>query len=353
MSSDLAELWADELRPHVLQCRSAAALCGLLQALRSKNNAANAQWLSRMVGTAQERLVFVVQLMLRGDLHDDGEQAAAGGSDALDYPARLTSEHSQSDRWGRVQRAVALLRRLRAALDEGVFDGLAQECLLGSIVALVAAAEQLQRLPTSSVADSHLFLLKHVCLLRDETRELRVGRPLSERSIDFGRARQSLGALLKLDASALGGLLPELHTQSFDARKDLELLMLRTQEAYISAALGPPLQPLQGLLGRCVAVAQAGGSPATEPWFGAERVAALLAETQQALQLRLPEALAAARLYLPLSAHRAPLFQALQTACLEPLGRLLRVTGAAPDSKLAEAAALLRGFVERTTAEML
>jgi hypothetical protein len=59
---DLAELWADELRPRVLACGSAAQLCALLQALRSPGPGAGAQWLARMAGTAQERLVFVVQV---------------------------------------------------------------------------------------------------------------------------------------------------------------------------------------------------------------------------------------------------------------------------------------------------
>ncbi len=59
---DLAELWADELRPRVLQCASAAQLCALLQALRSSGSGAGAQWLARMAATAQERLVFVVQV---------------------------------------------------------------------------------------------------------------------------------------------------------------------------------------------------------------------------------------------------------------------------------------------------
>jgi hypothetical protein len=126
--------------------------------------------------------------MLRGELRDEGEPAVPG-SDALDYPARLTSAESRSDRWGRVQRAVALLRRLRGAVEEAVFDGLAQECLLGSVVALAAAADQLHKSPASSAADAHLFLLKHASILRDETRELRVGRPISERTIDFGAVR--------------------------------------------------------------------------------------------------------------------------------------------------------------------
>ena len=370
--ADLAELWADELRPRVLQCSSAAQLCALLQALRSgAGPGAGAQWLARMAAVAQERLVFVVQVMLRGDLREDGEETAAAASDALDYPARLTSPESRSDRWGRVQRTVALLRRLRAALDEAVFDGLAQECLLGCVAALAAAAERLQRSPASSAADAQLFLLKHAAILRDETRELRVGRALSERTIDFGavseksgflsfffslasgQVRGSLAGLLKLDAAAMRGLLPQLHTQSFDARKELELLLLHTQEAFVAAALGPAMQPLLGLLARCAAVAQTGAPPAAEPWYSPERAAALLQEARAALALRLPEALAAARLYLPLQAHRAPLFQALQQGCLEPLARLLRVTAAPPDGPLAAAAADLRAFAERTIAEML
>jgi hypothetical protein len=158
---------------------------------------------------------------------------------------------------------------------------------------------------------------------------------------------------MKLDASALRGLLPQLHTQSFDARKDLELLLLHTQEAFVNAALGPALSPLLGLIGRCVAVAQAGSAPASEPWYSSEKVAAVVSEAHSALSLRLPEALAAARLYLPVSAHRAPLFHALQLACTEPLARLLAVTAATLDGPVAAAAAELRSFAERTTAEML
>ncbi len=123
--AELADLWAGELGPHIVACRSVSVLCRLLASLRTYAAASTAgqshhlhsttvaarpqAWHVAVAGAAQERLVFLVQVSLRENLLDDGE--ILGPADALDYPGRLSREGS--DRWGRVQRALLLMRHLK------------------------------------------------------------------------------------------------------------------------------------------------------------------------------------------------------------------------------------------------
>ena len=342
--NSLAELWTDELNPHIVMCKSVSQLCGLLQALWLKLKAAGgrASWLNKTIGVAQERLVFLLQISMRENLRDASEDSNQT-NDSLDYPKRLV-EDSDSDRWGRVQRCVITLRRLRAALDDNVvFDGLAQECLLGTMQALAAGAAQIEA--SSSLIDAQLFLLKHVFVLRDEIKQLNVSHGIQERSLDMVK----LAGFLK--APSLKALLPELQTQSFDARKDLEILAVHTQEAFVSATVGPALQPVNGLLARSAALMTRGSDVNIheQVGFSEEKIASALAECESELRVRLPETLAVIKLYLPL-VHRKGVFLAVQMACLEPLAKLRQLLGDGPSS---DSLAERKSFVEKCCAEML
>ncbi len=235
-----------------------------------------------------------------------------------------------------------------------MFDGLAQELLAGSLAAVVAAGERVKA--NSSVVDGLLFVLKHVALLRDEARELAVGKAPAELGLDFGRLRSALAGLMRLQgASPVQLLMPELSAHAPDARRDLELVIVHTQDALVHACVGTALQSLQGALARLAASSAGGGPAATAAaasGLSEEKLVALVKELRSALGLRLPESLAAAKLYLP-AQLRAPLFQALQTACTEPPFRLLSAVAANPQSELAQTCEALKQFVQITTAEML
>ena len=348
--NSLAELWTDELNPHIIQCKSVAQLCGLLAALKAKSLASGGRvgWLKKTMDVAQERLIFLMQVSMREDLRDeadDAENAAAASNDSLEYPQRLAGE--SSDRWGRAQRCVLTLRRLKSGLaDQSLFDGLAQETLLNTIHALVHAASLIQSSPSSSLIDAQLFLLKHVFILRDETKELNVSRGIQERSLDMNK----LAGFLK--SPSLKSLLPEMQTQSFDARKDLEILSVHTLEAFVAASVGPALQPVNGLLARSSALMASHGpefSIHEQIGFGPEKIETALQECQNELNVRLPETLAVIKLYLPLS-HRKAVFLAVQMSCLEPLAKLRGLLG---DGHSSEILAALRVFVENCCASML
>lgn len=122
----------------------------------------------------------------------------------------------------------------------------------------------------------------------------------------------------------------------------MELLIVHTTDVFISTALAPALAPLQRLLER----------------GAAERVDAALAAAAESIATRLPEALAVVKLYL---SDAAPVFAALQAACLEPLARVRAAVERPDESGRVPAVAAaqlvrvaeLRQLVERTCADLL
>lgn len=359
----LAALWLDWLRPLVIGCRALPPLCLAVAALRAALAELRHQqrrggaltlleaYVEQAVATVREKVVFVAQAVCRADVEGFrpspadlaypacllGEGAAPNVSvtDALDAAAPVTNWYPP------VERCVLALRRLHTALEEGsVLDGLAHELVAAAVAALLRASAHIGH--AVSLVDGQLFLLKHLCVLRDTMRALGVAHAVTERRLDLAQMRHALRNLVDVRVLSLSrdnpllAVVPDVTAHAVDVRKDVELLVAHTTDVFVSTALEPVVAPLRMGL------------------FAAPKCAAALRDTADALAVRLPETLAVVKLYLT---EPGPLFSAVQDALLAPLEPLRQGAEAlAPGPERDALLALLeerRHLVGKTVSQML
>lgn len=290
----------------------------------------------------REKIVFVAQESIAVEL-----QGFRPTARDLEYPARLLDASppdasnvgaSPVTSWyPSLERCVLLLKRLQSALEGSVLDGLAVEAITVTMASLLRASEVIGA--NVSLIDGQLFLLRHLGILRDTMRSVGVTHAVTERRIDFGALRASIARLgdMKLlslsRANPLLGVVPDVTTHTLDVRKEVDLVLVHTLDAFVDTALTPSLAALR-----------------------VPRISSgALASAISALQPRLVETLAAAKQYLP---EPRGAFVALQQACTDGIARASEKLEAdageagAVQEQLTQLAEL-RAWMDKTVSQML
>ena len=86
-----------------------------------------------------------------------------------------------------VRRAIMCLTKLFRTLDSATFQGLAQDVIAACIQSLDSAAQQVG---TSKTAlDAHLFIIKHLLIIREQIAPFKIECTVREVSLDFTRVK--------------------------------------------------------------------------------------------------------------------------------------------------------------------
>ncbi|CAG0894022.1 unnamed protein product [Cyprideis torosa] len=155
----------------------------------------------QMLQDVQERLVYVTHIYIRSDIL--GFQPSPGD---LAYPQKLEMMKSiaeslpegENPGGGRspcdlhgmwyptVRRTLVCLSKLFRCLDREAFQGLSQEALEMCIQSLLEGTKGIARR-----IDGHLFLIKHLLILREQIAPFQVEFAVKETSLDFGKVKDA------------------------------------------------------------------------------------------------------------------------------------------------------------------
>jgi hypothetical protein len=302
----------------------------------------------RILQDVQERLTFVAQEYIQSDI---GGYVAT--TEELDYPAVLETEAAlalaptpgpdaipHTSTWFvPVHRTVVLLSKLYFAVDLSIFEGVAQEAVDECQRALVAAARTIGT--TKSALDGHLFLARHVLLLRQQLSPFDVDFISTRTVLDFSHMRDAITQILSRQGglwSLLYAAAPRVLVQRLDAKQELDGLIKATVEHFVllvTKDLAGGLLEVEQAASAWLAAArgQAGGSLAKQqlsqqPFATVPKLQAVVAALRAAVEgpdSALQRTAARVAVYLINPGTRRALWAPVRSNTLDALGRLHRL----------------------------
>ncbi|KAH9858997.1 Sec34-domain-containing protein [Lenzites betulinus] len=141
-----------------------------------------------------------------------------------------------------LQKTVWVLSQLHEFVKPAIFDELAQEAIKYCLQTLLSAAETLRsKNPPNSVLDGHLFLLRHLLILKEMTQNLDLVHRNVDRGIDLSGVPESLASVLGKTTSLLpNALLTSLgmprDEDTSDVRHGIDQLLKQACEDVIKTA---------------------------------------------------------------------------------------------------------------------
>ncbi|CDO75690.1 hypothetical protein BN946_scf184585.g3 [Trametes cinnabarina] len=141
-----------------------------------------------------------------------------------------------------LQKTVWVLSQLHEFVKPAIFDELAQEAIKYCLQTLVSAAEMIKsRKPPESEYDGHLFLLRHLLILKEVTQNLDLVRRNVDRSVALSGVPETLASMLGKTTSLLpNALLTSLgmprDEDLTDVRHDIDQLLKKACEDVIQTA---------------------------------------------------------------------------------------------------------------------
>ncbi|KAL7281373.1 hypothetical protein ACG7TL_004683 [Trametes sanguinea] len=142
-----------------------------------------------------------------------------------------------------LQKTVWVLSQLHEFVKPAIFDELAQEAIKYCLQTLLSAAETVKtrKPPPESEYDGHLFLLRHLLILKEMTQNLDLVHRNVDRGIDLSGVPESLASMLGKTTSLLpNALLTSLgmprDEDMTDVRHEIDQLLKKACEDVIKAA---------------------------------------------------------------------------------------------------------------------
>ena len=341
----------DVLRPQYLLIRDVGALADLVETLEGTLAAEGGD---RAVGVVQpfvagiladvrSRLTYRAQAFIRDEI-----ALYAPSAEDLDYPAKLeppaeegaaaeageeggaAGGSSESDTDFRawfppLQQTLVLLAKLYRSLDGKTFGGLAQEAIKVCVEQVAAASAKIAK--RAGPTDGHLFLVKHLLVLREQIAQFDTDFGVTETELDFTHMRDhvrkimlgessvfSLGAsnvVLQLISSGR----PRVHQLHLDSKKELEKQLKAACETFIISVTKTTVEPMLGFITKVTAMQVTGTrQPLREHAFASPaKIAGILAQVNEAVETVLPAAAAKLKVYLPNPRTRAILFKPIKS----------------------------------------
>ncbi|KAI0332278.1 Sec34-domain-containing protein [Cubamyces sp. BRFM 1775] len=140
-----------------------------------------------------------------------------------------------------LQKTVWVLSQLHEFVKPAIFDELAQEAIKYCLQTLVSAAETIKsKNPPTSEYEGHLFLLRHLLILKEMTQNLDLVHRNVDRGIDLSGVPESLASVLGKTTSLLpNALLTSLgmprDEDTTDVRHEIDQLLKKACEDVIKA----------------------------------------------------------------------------------------------------------------------
>merc|ERR1712228_329146 len=205
----------------------------------------------RIIEDAQERLVFRTQIHLRDEV-----QFYEITDDDLQYFDRLKqSNESMSPRysdWSPIlEKTLSVLSKVYPVLNHSVFEFLAYEAVSCCVSSSVDMARKLAQ--KSSSIHGHLFLIKHLLILREQISPFDVDFSITETTLDFGHMTQYLGDLVSSSnkyslVEVFQHTIPTVNKQQLNSKKSMESVLKKGCEAFIETQTNLLIGPLIALI---------------------------------------------------------------------------------------------------------
>jgi len=318
--------------------------------------------ISEMLEDVQERLVYRTQAYINYDI---ASYAPAPGD--LAYPDKLMMEiHSQDSDDGdennvnrsenqtaivdlqamwypTVRRTLVCLSKLYNCIAKSTFEGIAQDALTNCIVTLKYACKEITKKKGS--INGHLFLIKHLLILREQITPFDVDFAIKEVALDFTKLRSAAYGLLSkgtqlLSINSNNAILefflegvPQLTEYYVDSKKEVDSELKLVCEQFISDVTDSYISPLISLLDKIdtiLKMAEADGKDGTQllkqqPFAKADAVRKVVSETYMLLKSKLPTTLQSLTLYLANRDTEYILFKPIKAKVLRTYKSLMTI----------------------------
>ncbi|KAJ6772146.1 CONSERVED OLIGOMERIC GOLGI COMPLEX COMPONENT 3 [Salix koriyanagi] len=348
----------DTLRPKLIHETNVDLLCELVDILkvevlgeqlsrRSESLAGLRPTLQRILADVHERLTFRARTYIRDEIAN-----YIPSNEDLDYPAKLEqstemkSETNSVDEnpdvfktwYPPVERTISCLSKLYRCLEPSVFTGLAQEAVEVCSDSVQKASKLITK--RSTAMDGHLFLIKHILILREQIAPFDIEFSVTYKELDFSHLLEHLRRILRGQASLFDWsrstslartLSPRVLESQVDAKKDLEKSLKATCEEFIMSVTKLVVDPMLSFVTKVTAVKLALSSssqnqkvdsvmarPLKDQAFATpEKVAELVQKVNAAIQQELPVVMTKMKLYLQNPSTRTILFKPIKTNIVE------------------------------------
>ncbi|XP_066915841.1 conserved oligomeric Golgi complex subunit 3-like [Clytia hemisphaerica] len=337
----------DTFRPLIIQMthmETLAELCNILKVemledhiqKRAEQLSSFQVIVSEMLEDVQERLVYRTQTYISKDIA--GYSPAPGD---LAYPDKLMMELGTNDvsidsddksaisRKGAtavvdlqamwyptVRRTLVCLSKLYNSIGKPTFEGIAQEALSCCIVTLKYASNEITK--KKGAINGHLFLIKHLLILREQISPFDVDFAIKEVSLDFTKLRSAAYGLFAkgsqiLSLNSNNALLefllegvPQMTEYYIDSKQEVDAELKTVCERFISETTDSFIAPLNALLDKIdtiLKMAEQEGKNGQQllkqqPFAKADAVRKIVSETYMLLKSKLPSTLQSLALYL-------------------------------------------------------
>mmetsp|Transcript_40675 Transcript_40675/g.66006 ORF Transcript_40675/g.66006 Transcript_40675/m.66006 type:complete len:805 (+) Transcript_40675:61-2475(+) len=398
----------DNLRPLLVRQAELDSLCEVIEILKSEvfDDQRRGEWvhafqpiLARLLQDSQERVIYRVQTYIRDEIRSFVPTPAD-----LNYPEKLQELVAQRNRGGgldeagagtgtgsvsqqslsspkteaglppgqepanvagrsavlpnirtlyaswypTLERTLMTLSKLYRSLDIAVFEGIAHEMVSVCTATFLSAAKTITK--NKGMIDGHLFLIKHLLILREQITPFEINFSMIEKTLDFSNMKDALSRLVRAGPQGLlalgshNALLafvtqapPRIMETQADSKKDLENELKSACESFILHVTKMAIEPLLSYLTKVsafVSVRNARGESTHSPLYASirdqtfahpDRLKEILQSVEDALTNTLPPLMLKMALYLNNPATRSILFKPIKTNVMEALTQLHRV----------------------------
>eukprot|EP01094_Clydonella_sp_ATCC50884_P016978 TRINITY_DN2875_c0_g1_i2.p1 TRINITY_DN2875_c0_g1~~TRINITY_DN2875_c0_g1_i2.p1 ORF type:complete len:886 (+),score=203.84 TRINITY_DN2875_c0_g1_i2:36-2660(+) len=273
----LLEAFAGEVyqtfRPMFIRNRDYVTLCACIELLRDEvlddkltTSMSAIQWVQgtvqRMIGDIQERVAFLGQMYIQ-----DAIINYVPSAEVLNYPDVLpplgSGKHAAESWYPVVQQTLRFLSHLYQAIDSKIFEDLAQEAVSECSLSLGKAAEAIKA--NKGDIHSHLFLVRHLMLLREQISPFEIEFCVEERNLDFSQMKgafrtfvegisgsgfSSLFSLSRSNSliSLMGSTPPRVKSKRVDSKRALEKALREATDAFLTDTVKPLFEDVSQFL---------------------------------------------------------------------------------------------------------
>ncbi|EDO40929.1 predicted protein [Nematostella vectensis] len=327
----------DCLRPviiHMNHMETLAQLCTILKVemieghvqQKGEELAAFEVIIDQMTEDVQERLVYRAQAYFQTDilmyspapgdlaypdkllidLSDDQSETEIGGRKKSSSELPAAPADLQGMWYPTVRRTIVCLSKLDRCISKETFEGLSQEALSACIKSLKIASALITK--RKDPINGHLFLIKHLLILREQIAAFDVDFAVKEVSLDFSKMRTAAyglwsksGHIFSLNSSnaILDFLLegaPQLTESYLDSKKEVDRELRVVCEQFIQQVSESFISPLSAFI---------------------ESVRKVVSETYMMLKSKLPSTLQSMALFLANKDTEYILFKPVKTKVQE------------------------------------
>lgn len=202
-----------------------------------------------------------------------------------------------------VRRTLVCLSKLYRCIDRTTFQGLSQETLSMCIQSLIKASDAIAK--KQSLIDGHLFLIKHLLILREQIAPFHIDSAVKEMALDFSKIRNAAVELLRARSklfsfgsnnAVLQFLLegtPAVTETFIDSRKEVDKQLKKICEEFIQHISDQFIGQLRDFLSKANIITQMCGSSGQpnadirkQPFASPEKLREIVTATYKNLKQR-------------------------------------------------------------------